>query len=283
VYRRIGVAPEAVTRGLGRARQTALLRRSRLIVAVAEAVRRETVETFRVPRERVVVIPRGIDPGRLRPERGGTAVREELGIAPGRPVLISLGALSPEKAPLAHLDLLAALLPAVPEAVYLFAGDGPMRGELEEAVRSRGFGEHVRMLGSRADVGDLLDASDLLVLPSELEGMPGCVIEAGMVGVPVVAYGVAGVPEVVVDGVTGSVVAPGDREALAARALELLADEGRRRDLGRAAMERCRSLFDIHLIADRYAEVYAGAVRSAVEDGRQRERTRTLRRRRRAA
>jgi glycosyltransferase involved in cell wall biosynthesis len=236
-----------------------MLRRSRLIVAVAEAVRKETVETFRIPRDRVVVIPRGVDPTRLKVERGGANVRRELDIAADAPVLIALGALSPEKAPLAHLELLSVLHRAVPDAVYLFAGEGPMRGELERAVRARGLDETVRILGSRGDVGDLLDASDVLVLPSELEGMPGCVIEAGMAGVPVVAFGVAGVPEVVLDGVTGIVVEPGDHAGLAERTRELLADVDRRQEMGRAAMERCRSTFDIHHIARRYCDLYAGA------------------------
>lgn len=257
VYRRIGSVPRDVTRGLRRTVHAALLRRSHRIVAVAEIVRRETLETFRMPHDRVITIPRGVDPLRLRADRGRAAIRMELGIAASAPVLISVGALSPEKDPLAHLDLCATIARSMPELIYLFAGDGPMREEVRDAVASRGLGDHVRLLGTRSDIGDLLAASDLLVLASRTEGMPGCVIEAGMAGLPVVAFGVAGVPEVVTDGITGCVVEPTDHEALAARAMELLADDERRIAMGLAAMQRCRSAFDILGVARRYVDVYS--------------------------
>jgi glycosyltransferase involved in cell wall biosynthesis len=258
VYRRIGTAPASITRGLHRAVHAALLRRADRIVAVAGTVRSETVVTFRVPEDRVVTIPRGIDPDRIRPERDRGAVRAGLGLAAGAPVVITVGALSPEKDPFAHLELCAALRRSLPEVAYLFAGDGPVRGELEEAVRTRELEGSVRVLGLRSDVGDLLAASDVHVLASRTEGMPGCLIEAGMAGVPVVAFGLAGVPEVVEDGVTGFVVEPGDHASLAERVLKLLEDEGLRREMGAAASRRCLATFDIAGIARRYAEVYAG-------------------------
>lgn len=257
VYRRIGLAHTSATHGLGRASHGVLLRRSGLVVAVAEAVRRETIDTFGFPEDRVVTIPRGVDPLRLRAERGRAAVREELGIAGSSPVVISVGALSPEKDPIAHLDLCARLARSMPDVTYLFAGDGPMREEVSEAVRARGLEGHVRLLGSRPDVGDLLSASDLLVLASLSEGMPGCLIEAGMAGLPAVAFRVAGVPEVLVDGVTGYLIEPGDHDELARCTLELLGDEPLRRSMGEAAADRCRSTFDIGSVAGRYAHVYA--------------------------
>jgi glycosyltransferase involved in cell wall biosynthesis len=227
---------------------------------VAETVRRETIETFGIPERRVVTIPRGVDPLRIRPERERAAVREELGIAASAPVAIAVGALSPEKDPLAHLDVCAKLASALPDVAYLFAGDGPMRAEVRSAVASQGLQDRVRVLGSRTDVGDLLGASDVLVLASRTEGMPGCVIEAGMAGVPVVSFGLAGVPEVVEDGVTGFVVPAGDHVALAERTLLVLEDGELRRRMGEAAMDRCRPVFDIEAIARRYVDVYTKVV-----------------------
>jgi glycosyltransferase involved in cell wall biosynthesis len=257
VYRRIGTAPPWIRHGARRAMHAALLRRSDRIVAVAETVRGETIETFRISKDKVVTIPRGIDPERIRPGRGRAAIRAELGIGAEAPVAISLGALSPEKDPIAHLDLCAKLAGSLPEVAYLFAGDGPMLGELRAAVDARGLQDHVRILGARTDVGDLLGASDVLVLASKTEGMPGCVIEAGMAGLPVVSFGLAGVPEVVVDGETGFVVPAGDHAALADRTLQLLDDEPLRRRMGAAAAGRCGPAFDIGRITRRYADVYA--------------------------
>lgn len=256
VYRRIGSAAPHATTGLRRRVHTALLRRSDRVVAVAEAIRRETVETFRIDADQVITIPRGVDPDRLRPERSRDIVREELGIPPSAPTLICVGALSPEKDPLAHLDICQELTRSFPDLAYLFAGDGPLRVDLEEAVRARGLEARVRVLGVRTDIGDLLGASDILVLASLVEGMPGCVIEAGMIGVPVVALRVAGVPEVLADGVTGYILEPGDHAGLAERASQLLHDASRRQAMGRAAADRCLATFDIEGIANRYVDVY---------------------------
>jgi starch synthase len=78
----------------------------------------------------------------------------------------------------------------------------------------------------------------------------------------VVAFRVAGVPDVLTDGVTGYLIEPGDHGALAGRSLELLADPTLRRSFGAAAEQRCRSTFDIRGVAGRYAEVYAEVTRA---------------------
>jgi glycosyltransferase involved in cell wall biosynthesis len=260
VYRRIGLAPREVRHGVRRVAHAALARRSVRIVAVSETVRREALHTFWMPEKRVITIPNGVDPERLRAHRDRDVVRAELDIPSKAPVVISVGALSSEKEPLALLELCGRLARSMPDVVSVFVGDGPMRQELTAAVRARKLEARVRLLGSRSDVGDLLGASDLLALTSRSEGMPACVIEAGMAGIPVVAFQVAGVPEVLIDGVTGYVVDPGNDEAFAARALTLLLNEDLRREMGRAAIERCQSLYDIQGVARRYADIYTEVV-----------------------
>lgn len=255
LYRRIGLAERRITRGLRRVAHANLMRRSDRVVAVAEVVRRETLEVFGVPPERVVTIPRGIDPRRLRPSRAAGETRAALGVPEGWKLLLSLGALHPQKDPVSHVEVGARVLRALPEAVYLIAGDGPLRGDVEAAIGKQGLEGRLRLLGNRSDVGDLLAAADVLVLASRSEGMPGCLIEAGMCGVPAAAYAVGGSPEVVVDGVTGFLVPPGEPDRLATRVVELLSDEPLRRGMGASARTRCRS-FDIRAIAPRYAAIY---------------------------
>ena len=80
------------------------------------------------------------------------------------------------------------------------------------------------LLGARDDVPDLLAASDVLLLASRTEGMPACVIEAGIAGVPVAGYALSGVPEAVVSGETGLLVPPGDRDALVEAVDTLIGD-----------------------------------------------------------
>jgi glycosyltransferase involved in cell wall biosynthesis len=223
---------------------------------VAETVRNDIVETFGVPPERVVMIPTARDAGLVSPKIGRLAIRKELGIPPEVPVIISLGALTWEKDPLAHLEVTATVLRSFPECRHLVVGEGPLRSAVEERLRELSLQGRVLMLGPRQDVGDLLAASDVMLLASRIEGMPGAVIEAGFAGLPVAAYSVAGVPELIVDGVTGHLVAPGDIDDLSSRVVQLLENEDMRRAFGNAARERSLDKFEIGVIAPRYFALY---------------------------
>jgi glycosyltransferase involved in cell wall biosynthesis len=134
-----------------------------------------------------------------------------------------------------------------------------MRRQLETAMRNVNLDGNMRLLGSRDDVPDLMAASDLLLFASRrdgMEGMPGVLIEAGMVGLPAAAFDVAGVSEVIEDGVTGLLVKPGDQEGLAASAVRLLDEHATRERLAAAARERCRAVFGIDGIASQYLSIY---------------------------
>jgi glycosyltransferase involved in cell wall biosynthesis len=259
VYRRIGSAPPWITGGARRLGYAWLLRRTACVVAVAEAVRQETLELFRLPTERVVTIPNAVDARRLTASADRMAVRQRLGIPQDVGVVLSLGALTWEKNPHAHLEVTAPILAGRADIVHLVAGDGPLRGDLEAAVRQRGLTGRVSLLGSRSDVADLLAAADVLLFasrPEGMEGMPAIVIEAGMAGLPVAGYAVAGVPEVVENGETGLLVPPMHREQLTEAVSTLLEDGVRRIKMGRAARARCCARFEMAVVAPQYHQVY---------------------------
>jgi glycosyltransferase involved in cell wall biosynthesis len=262
VYRRIGsvswLSNRPRTALYGR-----LVRRADRVVAVAEAVRQETIEAFGVPPARVVTIPNGVDPWRVEPLRGREASRVALGVAAGSPVVLSLGALAWEKDPLGHLAVTAPLLRRHAGAAHLFAGDGPLRPQLEAAARHEGLEGRVKVLGSRTDVGDLLAASDLMLFASRTEGMPASVIEAGLSGLPVVGFGLVGVPEVVDDGVSGLLAPPGDHDGLRAATARLFEDVALRARLGQAARARCRERYAIQVVASAYRELYEDVIEAA--------------------
>jgi glycosyltransferase involved in cell wall biosynthesis len=255
VYRRITQVPEPARRGLTRVAHGWLMRRADRIVAVADYVRRETTDLFQVPGDLVVTIPGGADPSRFR-SRGGGRTRRALGISADAHVFLSLIALKWEKNPSAHLEVASRVLARDPRAIYLIAGDGPLRSEVEEEVQARGLEERVFVLGNRSDVPDLLAASDAVLLASALEGMPGCLIEAGMASLPSVAYDLAGISEVVVHGETGFLVPPGDVGGLAEGLGKLFADDELRLRLGKEASSRCVGLFDLGVVVDGYVRVY---------------------------
>jgi len=258
VYRRVGLAPAWLTRGVRREAYAWLMRCATRVVAVAEVVGREAVETFHLPASKVLAIPNAVDSQRMVPARGRDETRRSLGLRSGVPVVISIGTLSWEKDPLAHVQISSRIL-REREVVHVWIGDGPMRRAALAAAERAGLGGRLLLLGSRADVADVLSAADVLLLASRvdgMEGMPAVVIEAGMAGLPVAAFAVAGVPEVVVDGETGILAQPGDTDALALRVVELLDDRERRVAMGRAARERCLARFEIRSIAKRFLSLY---------------------------
>jgi glycosyltransferase involved in cell wall biosynthesis len=256
VYRNIG-DPAAWVRGAARrfVFRHFVIPRMDCVVAVSQASLDRLREFYgqSVP---AIRIPRGIDAGSLTPLRGKDAVRRALGTAEGAPVLASVGALGPEKCLERAISLLHALGDAHPGAELWLIGDGPRRPALAELAQQLGVADRVRFLGIRDDVGDLLNAADLLLLTSDTEGIPGVVLEAAFLARPAVATRVGGVEECIVDGTTGLLV---DRDS-AAELLEatqgLLADPARRQQMGLAAQQWAAQHFGIERIARAYEEVY---------------------------
>lgn len=143
-------------------------------------------------------------------------------------------------------------------AVLILIGDGPQRPATEAEAHALGVERHVRFLGKVDFVADLLRAADLFLLPSASESFGLSALEAMGCGVPVVASNVGGLPEVVVDGVTGALCPPGDVTVMAARALELL-EETRWRKVRGAAVERARE-FSAERVIPRYEALYERVV-----------------------
>jgi len=260
VYRRIGGAPSWITRGPRKFVHAQLMRRASLIVAVAESVRRETIAVFGVSPSIIRTIRNGVSVDRIKPTRGRVATRRALGIPDGSVVTVSVGALSWEKDPLVQLQIARRVLQVRPDAFHIFVGDGPLRRRLEGGIRALGLVDRCFVLGSRTDVGDLLAGSDVFLFTSRadgMEGMPATVIEAGMAGVPVAAYSILGVPEVVEHGATGLLAPQGDIDELSKHVVKLVRDSSMRQAMGEAASERLRNDFDIRTIAPQYVNLYS--------------------------
>jgi glycosyltransferase involved in cell wall biosynthesis len=260
VYRRIGSGiGRSVLAGPRRWAFTAQLRRAKRVIAVADSVRAETIEVFGIPAWKVVTIGNAVDPRRLVPTAERSSFRRSIGVTADALVVTFLGAFTWEKDPAAALRVAARAMQQMPSAFFVMAGDGPLRREVETAALSVDA-ERVKVLGSRGDVADILAASDVLLSSSRTEGMPANIIEAGLLGLPVVSYSIAGIPEIVVDGTTGRLAAAGDEQALAARLIEVLSDEDGRRAMGNAAREHCTGSFAIEPVAARYLAAYEEVV-----------------------
>jgi glycosyltransferase involved in cell wall biosynthesis len=258
VYRRIGMSPRWL-RGPRRMAYRALMLRTDRIVAVADAIRRETVERFGIHPSRVIHIPNAIAMSRLNRSRDGTGVKRELGIPMEAPVVLSVGALAWEKDPVGLLHVASVVLSRNTTSYYVAAGDGPLRSRLEDAASRLGVRHRVRVLGWRPDVADLMAMASCFLFASRsdgMEGLPAVLIEAGLSGLPVVATDVAGTSEVIIDGSTGFLVPDGAGARLVECTLRLINDQELRRRMAHEAQNRCREQFTIEPIAARYMALY---------------------------
>jgi glycosyltransferase involved in cell wall biosynthesis len=226
-------------------------------VCVSQAVCELAVRRYHVRPERVCVARNGIPLELLRDAGADTRsrVRAELGIEPGQPVLASVGRLHPVKGHRALLSMLPAIVRSCPRALLLVVGDGPERAACEHLAGSLGMTRHVRFLGRRADVPRLLSAIDLVLMPSHSEGLGLAAIEGLAAARPVIAFAVGGLPEVVVDGLNGRLVPPGDCEAFAQAVIDTLADPARRASYARGAAASAQG-FSIELHVQRLIDCY---------------------------
>ncbi|HEY8547124.1 MAG TPA: glycosyltransferase family 4 protein [Acidimicrobiales bacterium] len=250
VYRSIGDPQAWSGSGLRRVRTAALLQRAARVVALWPGAADVLGRVHGVPAAKLAVIPNGVPSDRFPPADQATrdAARLELDLPAGEPLVLYLGALSPEKQVGHALEAVAAL-PGVHVAVV---GAGPDRAVLEGTAASLGLGGRAHFTGPVEKPQAALAAADVVVLPSRTEGMPGVLLEAGFTGRPAVATDVGGVAEIVRPGETGVLVAPGDVPALAEGLRTALADATA---LGAAARRHCLTHFDMPVVAARWAEV----------------------------
>jgi glycosyltransferase involved in cell wall biosynthesis len=132
-----------------------------------------------------------------------------------------------------------------------------MRPEVERLASQLGLGDRLVLMGWVDDVHAFLHDLDVFVLTSRFEGLPRAVLQAFAAGVPVVATCVDGVPEVVVDGVTGRLVAPGDDEAAARAVVDLLRKPSEAARLAEVARTRLVGSFEISRMLTEIEEIYS--------------------------
>ena len=147
-------------------------------------------------------------------------------------------------------------------------GVGPEQARVERRVAESGLQDDVRFLGWRNDVDQLLADSDLLVLPSiAYECLPYSILEAMGHGLPVVATDLAGIPEEVIDGVTGRVVPPADARSLAQAMRDVVDNPERARTMGRKGKERLAANFSTEQMVARMSDIYLRIGTTSVASG----------------
>ncbi len=177
------------------------------------------------------------------------------------PTVLCLGRLVPDKGIDIALNAFATLSEAYPELRVLIAGDGELRSDLEQQAAHLGM-NNVEFLGwvPPGSVPSLINRADIVVMPSRQDSFPLTALEAGMLGRPIVATRVGGLPEMIEDGTTGLLVESEDADALGRALAGLLASPQRATQLGQAARERVLRKFSWEGHIDAYDRLYRSLV-----------------------
>lgn len=219
-----------------------------------QCISRETVgmvESAAYPSERLRLIPNAVDVARFAfPQRRFDSASTVLFI--GR------------HAPVKALDVLLqawARLPRAPQARLILAGEGPQTPMLRQMAQQLGIAESVEFPGTIDDVAPLLRRADIYVQPSHQEGLSNAVLEAMSASLPIVASRISGNEDLIDDGQTGLLVAPGDPQALAQAIGRLMESSALRSDLGLAAARKVEARYGLPTVIDSLLRTYRGLMR----------------------
>jgi glycosyltransferase involved in cell wall biosynthesis len=241
----------AAERGLARATDA--------IVAISPAIRDELAAQYGIgDAAQYRVIPLGFDLHALAAidDRDRARARAELGIDAGALVVTTVGRLTAIKQHSLFLDAAAIIAVRSSDALFLIAGDGELREELERQAAASGLAGRVRFLGWRRDLATIYGATDVFLLTSRNEGTPVALIESLAAGVPGVSTDVGGIRDVITGEQVGLLAPFGDAHALARHALTLLADPARRRRMGDIGRESVTSRYSLDRLVDDVEALY---------------------------
>jgi glycosyltransferase involved in cell wall biosynthesis len=239
----------------GRARLAGALKFGDAFVSISAGIR-DDLRRLGAEEEKIWDIPNGVDTEHFRPltRHQRAPLRRALGLPDGW-MIVFTGRLAPEKG----LDTLLQAWPQVrarrPDAQLLIVGGGERLPTLLAQAGSLAITGSVHFAGECADAAPVLQAADCFVLPSMTEGLPVSLLEAMACGLPVVATSVGGSRQLVEDGVSGGLVAPGDAQALSEKLLAA-ADPPRGESWGQRARRQVVAMYSLDTVAEKYAELY---------------------------
>ncbi len=210
---------------------------SDVILCVSEAVMK-FMEENGIPREKMRVVPNGIDLEKFSLKYDVQEVKKELGIPADAKVIGTVSRLTPQKRVDRFLDCASIILKKIPGVYFIIAGRGELESRLKRHAEKTGVFSNTRFLGFREDSVRVMSIFDVFMLTSSWEGMPVALLEAMAMGKPVVASAVEGSSEVLAGGESGFLVPPEDIEAFAGRAVGLLKDGVLAEKTGKNARER---------------------------------------------
>ena len=220
------------------------------LIAVSDEDKKDLLAYRIAPTDKIEVIPLGLELDHFIDNRSRRGVlHRELGLDSASRLIGIVGRIAPIKNHRLFFDAMARVLAEYATAHVVVAGDGDLRPEMERYVREIGIANRVSFLGWRHDLPQVYTDLDVVVISSNNEGTPVSAIEAMAAGRPVVATRVGGLPDVISDGETGYLVAPGNVEQLASAVERVLGDGETTDRLRRKARESVKHKFAVERLA----------------------------------
>ncbi|HEX4412286.1 MAG TPA: glycosyltransferase family 4 protein [Lacipirellulaceae bacterium] len=212
------------------------------LIAASNAVKQDLVNQG-IPPERFTVLHNAISPDDFYATRDPLLVRAELGAEADTPVIGTFAHLSPKKGHRELLEAIPTVLRQLPKAQFWIVGEGALWNELQLLAERTGVMSNIRFLGFRRDVANLMNAIDVMALPSRREPCALAYAEAALARKPSIGCLAGGAPESIADCETGLLIPVGDSAALAEALLTLLTNRSYATRMGRAAYARAVGIF----------------------------------------
>jgi glycosyltransferase involved in cell wall biosynthesis len=226
------------------------------VISVSQLCLEDFAKTFEFPKDKINTIPIGINVA-----SGGPLSDELTAIFENGPVLLNVGSFVPEKNHIGLLSIFNKILTRVPHARLVLVGKGKLENEIKDKASELGIMHKVYFLGNRTDVQTMMRVSQAFLLPSLIEGLPAVILEAQFNKLPVTAYDVGGISEVITNGETGWLVQKDDEDGFVRAVIESIQTNPAKIE---RIIERGRDQvlcdYDNVKIAERFLKIYSRVI-----------------------
>jgi len=224
-------------------------------VCVSRAVRDFTIQKTKIPAEKMVVIPNGVDVSRFA--NASPTLRESLPDCNHENLLaLFVGRLDQQKGVFDLLTVAENLRKQIPHLKWMIAGEGPLRKEMEAQIEKRNLQDRVHLLGKRTDIAELMQTADLFVFPSRWEGMPNVILEAMAARLPIVTHNVEGIDELLIDQQSGIIIPCGNICTMTKGVALLVSNSDLRTSYAEKAFQRVSEQFGWEQTVSQYQQLY---------------------------
>ena len=229
------------------------------IISVSDTSATDFSKLFPEYKHKIITIPIGIEHETLPPEMNNKEIKQPYLNGRG-PRIIHVGGFTFEKNHSGLVEIFELIVAQNPSATLYLVGDGPLKQEMEQIVKLKNLQSNIKFCGFQKNAIDYIRQADVLILPSIIEGLPGVILEAFYCKVPVVAYDVGGIKEILKNNETGRLVQKGDKQAFAREVLNATLNTTQNKMLINNAYQLVLSDYLNTKIARKFVGVYESLV-----------------------